>query len=79
MTFLAPIDRASAAPVPALITDLDRAAEGRAMAEDMDTVPTRAPVRPVEQPAVGFWKTLAFGAGLGLLCVAVAIIVPMVL
>jgi len=78
MTFLAPIDRASAAPVPALITDLDRAAEGRAMAEDMDTVLSRAPVRPVEQPAIGFWDFLGFAAGLGLLAVALAIFLPAV-
>lgn len=78
MTFLARIDRASSAPVPTLITDLDRAAEGRAMAEDMDTVLSRAPVRPVEQPAVGFWDFLGFAAGLGLLAVALAIFLPAV-
>ncbi|MFC0280536.1 hypothetical protein ACFOHK_08375 [Falsigemmobacter intermedius] len=79
MTFLARIDRASSAPVPTLITtDLDRAAEGRAMAEDMDTVLSRPPVRPVEQPAVGFWDLLGFAAGLGLLAVALAIFLPAV-
>lgn len=78
MTFLAPVDRASAAPVPALITDLDRAAEGRAMAEDMDTVLSRDPVRPVEQPAVGFWDLLGFAAGFGLLSVVLAFLLPMV-
>ncbi|MFC0281047.1 hypothetical protein ACFOHK_08920 [Falsigemmobacter intermedius] len=78
MTFLAPVDRASAAPVPALITDLDRAAEGRATAEDMDTVLSRDPVRPVEQPAVGFWDLLGFAAGFGLLSVVLAFLLPMV-
>ncbi|RRH72021.1 hypothetical protein [Falsigemmobacter faecalis] len=78
MTFLAPIDRASAAPVPRLLTDLDREAEARAMAEDMDTVLSRAPVRPSE-PAIGFWELLGFAAGFGLLALTLAIFVPAVL
>lgn len=76
MTYLAPIDRAKAEPVLTLITDHDRAAEGRAMADDIDTVLSRAPIHEAEEASL-FWVWMAFAVCAGLASLTIAFVLPM--